>query len=78
MTRPAWAWTLWTADVPLPPPKEGGGPNVDAELVCRAVDASFNMQPASVADTWNLRGLANNAWHRVAVTVPPASDDDDA
>ena len=26
-----------TADVPLPPPKEGGGPNVDAELVCRAV-----------------------------------------
>ena len=74
----AWAWTLWTADVPLPPPKEGGGPNVDAELVCRAVDASFNMQPASVADTWNLRGLANNAWHRVAVSVPPASDDDDA
>ncbi|KAK7497145.1 hypothetical protein BaRGS_00011675 [Batillaria attramentaria] len=64
----AWAWTLWEATVPLP---EGHvGP---VELVCKAVDVSYNVQPDGVEGVWNLRGVLNNAWHRVTVTVPPPS-----
>lgn len=60
----AWAWTLWEATLPVP---EGfTGP---LDLVCKATDASYNTQPETAASVWNIRGLANNAWHRVAVTV---------
>ena len=71
-------------------------------LMCRAVDTSFNSQPADVAQVWNLilaltltltlttptllhrdpfkvwnlRGLANNAWHRVPVTLQPDASED--
>lgn len=60
----AWAWTQWTADVPLP---AGGG---KVELVCKAVDSSYNTQPDSTRGVWNLRGVVNNAWHRVQINRP--------
>ena len=37
--------------------------------MCRAVDAAYNTQPPEAAQVWNLRGLANNAWHRVPVML---------
>jgi sulfite oxidase len=37
--------------------------------VAKAVDASYNSQPDNVAAIWNLRGVVNNAWHRVKVAV---------
>lgn len=40
--------------------------------VARAVDSSYNSQPDSVAAIWNLRGVVNNAWHRVRVEVAKA------
>lgn len=43
----------------LPP---GDGPVC---LVAKATDASYNTQPDGVAGVWNLRGVVNNAWHRV-------------
>lgn len=55
----AWAWRHWRATLPL-----RGAPG---ELVCRAWDASANGQPERVESVWNLRGLLNNAWHRVQV-----------
>jgi len=58
----AWAWTFWEADVPISDHFRG-----QTTLVCKAVDASHNTQPESLAGVWNLRGLANNAWHRVPV-----------
>ena len=58
----AWAWTLWEATVPLP--SKG-----DTELVCKAVDTSYNVQPDSPGPIWNLRGCLSNAWHRVNVHV---------
>lgn len=58
----AWAWTFWEAELPAPRDLSKG-----ATLVCKAVDASHNTQPESVASIWNLRGLANNAWHRVPI-----------
>jgi len=63
----AWAWTLWEADVNIPAslPKE----ITHLELICKATDASYNVQPDTVAGIWNLRGINNNAWHRVVVRV---------
>jgi sulfite oxidase len=37
--------------------------------VVKATDDSYNSQPDSVAAIWNLRGVVNNAWHRVTVDV---------
>ncbi|KAM6038556.1 LOW QUALITY PROTEIN: sulfite oxidase, mitochondrial [Theristicus caerulescens] len=58
----AWAWTLWELQAPVTP---GGR----LEIVCKAVDGSYNVQPDTVAPIWNLRGVLSNAWHRVHVTV---------
>ncbi|XP_046332499.2 sulfite oxidase-like [Haliotis rufescens] len=62
----SWAWTLWEATIPLPKDHKG-----KVDLVCKAVDVSYNVQPDNVDGVWNLRGVLNNAWHRVSVSVPP-------
>ncbi|XP_077541565.1 sulfite oxidase isoform X2 [Haemaphysalis longicornis] len=59
----AWAWTLWKLDLPVPPGK------TELQIVCKAVDSSYNSQPEGVAGVWNLRGVLNNAWYRVNVRV---------
>jgi sulfite oxidase len=66
-----WGWSLWQADVPLPAPAAEGDGAV--QLVCKAMDVACNTQPEEALAIWNFRGLANNSWHRVNVTVPPAS-----
>lgn len=60
----SWAWTLWEATVPIPKDHKG-----QLEIVCKAIDSSHNVQPDSVDGIWNVRGLLNNSWHRVKVTV---------
>uniref|UniRef100_L7MAC1 Sulfite oxidase n=1 Tax=Rhipicephalus pulchellus TaxID=72859 RepID=L7MAC1_RHIPC len=59
----AWAWTLWKIDLPVPKDTD------KLEIVCKAVDSSYNSQPEGVAGVWNLRGVLNNAWYRVHVEV---------
>lgn len=59
----AWAWKLWEITIPLP---EGAQ---ELEVVCKAVDSSYNTQPDSVPPIWNLRGVLTNSWHRVRVKV---------
>lgn len=54
-----WAWWLWGVVVELPPG--------DIELIARAVDAAGESQPRDIENLWNLKGYANNAWHRVNV-----------
>lgn len=61
----AWAWSLWEVTIPLPDGHVG-----PVQLVCKAVDVSYNVQPDGVEGVWNLRGVLNNAWHRVQVNVP--------
>jgi hypothetical protein len=39
------------------------------ELAAKATDSNYNSQPDSVAGIWNLRGVVNNAWHRVPVVA---------
>ncbi|XP_051532582.1 sulfite oxidase, mitochondrial [Myxocyprinus asiaticus] len=59
----AWAWKLWEIDIPLPYRSQ------ELEIVCKAVDSSYNMQPDTFAPIWNLRGVLSNAWHRVKIKV---------
>lgn len=66
----AWAWTFWEAEVPAP-----SSAAKEVELVCKAVDASHNSQPELSSSVWNLRGLANNSWHRVSVPVAASESD---
>eukprot|EP00882_Tetradesmus_deserticola_P000961 GHRQ01001042.1.p1 GENE.GHRQ01001042.1~~GHRQ01001042.1.p1 ORF type:complete len:582 (+),score=245.93 GHRQ01001042.1:259-2004(+) len=60
----AWAWTLYEATLPLP-----GGFKGQLQLACKATDQSYNTQPEDVSSIWNIRGLVNNAWHKVNVSV---------
>jgi sulfite oxidase len=54
-----WAWSFWEGEFELP-----RGRHV---LVVRATDSIGTTQPATVRETWNVKGYNNNAWHRVAV-----------
>mgnify|MGYP002084313806 CR=1 FL=1 len=56
-----WGWRLFSANVEL----QAG----EHELIVRAWDGSAQTQPAAIADVWNFKGYANNAWHRVRVRV---------
>lgn len=56
-----WSWRPWRATVEL-------GPGTH-RLVVRAWDQAGRTQPAHLHDVWNVKGYANNAWHRVEVVV---------
>jgi len=58
-----WSWALWSARVPvLPGAKE-------MQIWAKATDASYNTQPETVNNIWNLRGVLSNAYHRVTVNL---------
>jgi sulfite oxidase len=57
----SWSWRLFSARLNLEPGEH--------ELVVRAFDRSAQTQPRDAAEVWNFKGYANNAWHRVRVTV---------
>lgn len=56
-----WAWRFWRAELDLS--------TGEHEIAVRAWDAAAQTQPATVAEVWNFKGYANNAWHRVRVQV---------
>ncbi|XP_071448765.1 sulfite oxidase [Hetaerina americana] len=57
-----WGWTLWKADIPV---KAKTGE--EAKIWVKAVDSSYNTQPESFENIWNLRGVLSNAYHRIRV-----------
>jgi sulfite oxidase len=57
----AFSWRHWRAVVELTPGSH--------TLVVRAFDARGRGQPAELAEVWNVKGYANNAWHRITITV---------
>ncbi|KNC98250.1 uncharacterized protein SPPG_06649 [Spizellomyces punctatus DAOM BR117] len=59
----SWAWTIWEARVPVP--KKGD----KMEIVCKAIDESYNSQPEGMQGIWNVRGVLVNAWHKVAIKI---------
>ena len=56
-----WTWSFWEGEVTLV-----RGNHV---LAARATDNRGATQPATLGETWNVKGYNNNAWHRVSVTV---------
>lgn len=55
------AWTFWEAVLELSPGTH--------QLVSRAWNSAGSTQPEHLAQVWNWKGYANNAWHRIEVTV---------
>ncbi|KAI9915808.1 hypothetical protein PsorP6_007201 [Peronosclerospora sorghi] len=66
----AWAWTPWELDVEVPPGTK------TLHIICKAVDTSYNVQPDTIPPIWNLRGMLNNAWHHVYVSVEESREED--
>ncbi|CAJ0602139.1 unnamed protein product [Cylicocyclus nassatus] len=58
-----WAWTFFRTSIKIPE----GAKKMD--LVVKATDRAYNTQPETSVGIWNVRGLINNAWHRVSVEV---------
>lgn len=58
-----YAWTLWEATVPVPKDRS------QMDIVCKAVDSSYNTQPEHAKSIWNIRGVLSNSWHRVALKI---------
>ncbi|CAH0592740.1 unnamed protein product [Chrysodeixis includens] len=58
-----YAWTLWTALVPVP---DG---QTEIELWAKATDSNFNTQPEKFEDIWNIRGVLSNAYHKIKVHI---------
>lgn len=68
LTR-AWAWTFWEAEVPLPPGAEEAG---EVEVVCKATDASYNVQPERIEGIWCVKQrVAPNSKRGGALPLPP-------
>jgi sulfite oxidase len=60
-----WAWVFFeAADVP-----HAAGAGQQLEVVSRAVDKCYNVQPEKADHIWNMRGLGNNSWFRRSVKV---------
>jgi len=66
ITKPGlgYTWTFWEATVDLQPGRR--------TLVVRATDGASPAQSPELRDGWNVKGYANNAWHRVAIVVQRA------
>ncbi len=75
----AWAWTFWEICIPVPDLPEGlgeGNPaagTVKVDICCKATDYAHNCQPETPDSIWNLRGLNNNSWHHVRVSLQDVS-----
>jgi len=66
----AWGWVLWKCSKELPP-FQPGEEKREIKVAVRAVDSSGNTQPETSEPIWNLRGLGNNQWHRISLTLKP-------
>ena len=60
-----WAWTQWHAKVPVKSIPTTTTEATPIELVCKAVDSSYNAQPEGFAGIYNVRGVLVDAWHRI-------------
>lgn len=57
----------------MPQTKQGPAEKKDEKnsvvIAARATDDTYNTQPEKATHLWNMRGVLNNAWHRVAVDL---------
>jgi sulfite oxidase len=69
----AWAWTQWTAAVKWP--AQAGQ---STQLICKAIDCSYNVQPDTFSGIYNRRGVLSNAWHRITIQSSDSSTNSSA
>lgn len=53
-------------EVPLEKP---AGKGEKYEVICKAVDDSYNVQPDTWGPIYNARGVLANSWHRIHLSV---------
>jgi len=58
-----WGWTIWKGKVRVP---EGSS---STEIWSKAVDSSYNVQPETFQNIWNLRGVLSNAYCRIKLNI---------
>lgn len=58
-----WAWSLWTAEIPIPKNTK------NIEIWSKAIDSNYNVQPESFDNIWNLRGVLSNAYNRIKLNI---------
>jgi Mo-co oxidoreductase dimerisation domain len=66
-----WAWTQFYKTIELPEEiktKLKRGENVRLDLVSKALNSDFNVQPERMEPYWNSRGVAINHWYHVNVS----------
>ena len=56
-----YGWTIWSATV------NASIHTQEMEIWSKAVDSSHNLQPESVKNIWNLRGLLSNAYFKLNI-----------
>ena len=64
-TFKSYSWVLWTIEIQVDPAELKKGNKL--QLICKAIDSSYNQQPENVKSLYNFRGVLNNAWHRIQI-----------
>ncbi|KAI8915618.1 Oxidoreductase, molybdopterin-binding domain-containing protein [Gorgonomyces haynaldii] len=59
----SWAWTQWEAQVSVP------RDTTELDIVCKAVDSSYNTQPDTFNGIYNARGVLNSAWQHIKTSI---------
>lgn len=64
-TFKSYSWVLWTIEIEVDSSELKKGNKL--QLICKAIDSSYNTQPENVKSLYNFRGVLNNAWHRIQI-----------
>ena len=67
-----WAWTQFYKTIELPEDmkqKLRAGEHVKLDLVSKALNSDFNVQPERMEPYWNARGIGINHWYHVNVST---------
>jgi sulfite oxidase len=67
-----WAWTHFYKTIELPEELQKrlrDGKHVKLNLVSKALNSDFNVQPERMEPYWNARGIAINHWYHVNVSL---------
>ena len=70
-----WAWTQFHKTIPLPEEikrRLKNGEQVKLDIVSKAMNSNFDVQPESMEPYWNARGVCINHWYHVNVTLDPS------
>ncbi|KAI9003988.1 Oxidoreductase, molybdopterin-binding domain-containing protein, partial [Hyaloraphidium curvatum] len=65
-SQKGWCWVKWELRVPREELLRGAKDG-EVEVVCKAVNSAFNVQPEKHAPVYNYRGFLANAWHRLKI-----------